>query len=155
MKQFRVAMLGYGIAGKAFARILNQTHDDILAKTGFDVKVVAITTGSRGSLYSMEGLDLVEATRQLEEEGKFNPEYPHYSTMNSMEVVETVDYDVVLELTPLNIETGLPAAKDPDSDPFDCPGNIAPHGQAPASNPAAGGWERIHISCLPHHAEAE
>ena len=37
MKQFRVAMLGYGIAGKAFARILNQTHDDILAKTGFDV----------------------------------------------------------------------------------------------------------------------
>ena len=45
-----------------------------------------------------------------EEEGKFNSEYPHYSTMNSMEVVETVDYDVVLELTPLNIETGLPAA---------------------------------------------
>ena len=44
MKQFRVAMLGYGIAGKAFARILNQTHDDILAKTGFDVKVVAIRT---------------------------------------------------------------------------------------------------------------
>ena len=25
MKQFSVAMLGYGIAGKAFARILNQT----------------------------------------------------------------------------------------------------------------------------------
>ena len=71
MKKFRVAMLGYGIAGKAFARILNQTHDEILAKTGFDVTVVAITTGSRGSLYCMDGLDLVEATRQLEEEGKF------------------------------------------------------------------------------------
>ena len=27
-----------------------------------------------------------------------------------MEVVENVDYDVVLELTPLNIRTGLPAA---------------------------------------------
>ena len=51
MKQFSVAMLGYGIAGKAFARILNQTHDEIMEKTGYDVKVVAITTGSRGSLY--------------------------------------------------------------------------------------------------------
>ena len=25
-------MLGYGIAGKAFARILNQTHDEIMKK---------------------------------------------------------------------------------------------------------------------------
>ena len=110
MKQFSVAMLGYGIAGKAFARILNQTHDEIMEKTGYDVKVVAITTGSRGSLYSMDGIDLVEATRQLEEEGRFDKNSPAYSDMSSMEVVEKVDYDVVLELTPLNIETGLPAA---------------------------------------------
>lgn len=110
MKQFSVAMLGYGIAGKAFARILNQTHDEIMAKTGYDVKVVAITTGSRGSLYSMDGIDLVEATRQLEEDGKFDQTSSIFSTMSSMEVVEKVDYDVVLELTPLNIDTGLPAA---------------------------------------------
>ena len=110
MKQFSVAMLGYGIAGKAFARILNQTHDDIMKKTGYDVKVVAITTGSRGSLYCMDGIDLAEATRQLEEEGRFDKNSPAFSTMNSMDVVEKVDYDVVLELTPLNIETGLPAA---------------------------------------------
>ena len=110
MKQFSVAMLGYGIAGKAFARILNQTHDEIMKKTGYDVKVVAITTGSRGSLYCMEGIDLAEATRQLEEDGHFDVNSPIYSTMSSMEVVETVDYDAVLELTPLNIETGLPAA---------------------------------------------
>lgn len=110
MKQFSVAILGYGNAGKAFARILDQTHDEIVAKTGYDVKVVAITTGSRGSLYCMDGIDLKEATRQLEEEGKFDKNYYAFSTMNSMEVVETVDYDAVLELTPLNIETGLPAA---------------------------------------------
>ena len=97
MKQFSVAMLGYGIAGKAFARILNQTHDEIMEKTGYDVKVVAITTGSRGSLYCMDGIDLKEATRQLEEEGRFDVNSPAYSKMNSMEVVEKVDYDVVLE----------------------------------------------------------
>jgi len=110
MKQFSVAMLGYGIAGKAFARILNQTHDDILKDTGYDVKVVAIATGSRGTLLNPKGIDLVEATRQLEEEGHFDEKSGEYSTLNSMEVLEQVEYDCMLELTPLNIFTGLPAA---------------------------------------------
>ena len=47
MKQLKVAMLGYGIAGKAFAEILDQTHDRILEIKGVDVKIVAITTGHR------------------------------------------------------------------------------------------------------------
>lgn len=110
MKKFNIAMLGYGVAGQAFARILNQTHSEILEKTGYDVRVVAITTGSRGSLYCMDGIDLVEATREIEENGHFDPKSEHYSTMSSMEVVEKVDYDALLELTPLNIKTGLPAA---------------------------------------------
>ena len=59
---YKRQMLGYGIAGKAFARILNQTHDEIMEKTGYDVKVVAIATGSRGSLYCMDGIDPVSYT---------------------------------------------------------------------------------------------
>ena len=109
MKQLKVAMLGYGIAGRAFAEILNQTHAEIMKTKAVDVRVVAITTGSRGSLYCMEGLDLVEATRQMTESGKFDKSSPTFSSMSSMDVVKTVDYDVVLELTPLNIFTGLPA----------------------------------------------
>ena len=109
MKQLLIAMLGYGVAGKAFSRILNQTHDDILKKTGYDIRVVAITTGTRGSLFNMEGLDLKEATRQLDENGKFDISSDNYSMMDSMSVVKTVDYDVMLELTPLNIQTGLPS----------------------------------------------
>ena len=109
MKQLKVAMLGYGIAGKAFAEILDQTHDRILEIKGVDVKIVAITTGHRGSLYCSDGLDLVEATRQMTENGKFDESSSAYSSLNSMEVVNNIDYDVVLELTPLNIFTGLPA----------------------------------------------
>lgn len=109
MNTFNIAILGYGVAGQAFARILNQTHNEIMLKTGYDLKVVAITTGSRGSLYCMDGIDLLEATRKIKEEGCFNSKSKYYSKMNSMEVVENVDYDLLLELTPLNIKTGLPA----------------------------------------------
>ncbi len=109
MKQCKVALLGFGIAGQAFSRILVEKHDEILANTGFDVRVTAITTGSRGNLLCPEGIDLVEATRQVVEDGHFDTTSPWYSTATTMEVVKTGDYDVIMELTPINIFTGQPA----------------------------------------------
>lgn len=109
MKQFSVAMLGFGIAGKAFSRILMDKHQEIMEKTGYDVQVTAITTGSRGTLICPTGIDLKEATRQVEEEGRFDANGPWYSEMSTMEVVNQAEYDVILELTPINIQTGQPA----------------------------------------------
>ena len=109
MKQCKVLMLGYGVAGKAFARILQKTHEQILSDKGIDVKVIGITTGSRGSLLCEDGIDLAEATRQLEEEGRFDPHGACYSTADSMTAAAQWDYDVLMELTPLNIFTGEPA----------------------------------------------
>ncbi|MBQ2218934.1 MAG: hypothetical protein II418_08335 [Firmicutes bacterium] len=109
MKQCKVLMLGYGVAGKAFARILQKTHEQILSDKGIDVKVIGITTGSRGSLLCEDGIDLAEATRQLEEEGRFDPQGACYSTADSMTAAAQWDYDVLMELTPLNIFTGEPA----------------------------------------------
>lgn len=109
MKQFNVAMLGFGIAGKAFARILMANHEEIIKRTGYDVKITAIVTGSRGTLIDNKGIDLKEATRQLEEDKHFDPNSPAYSTWSAFDVVEKADYDVLLELTPLNIQTGQPA----------------------------------------------
>ena len=78
MKTCKVLLLGYGVAGKAFARILNKTHESIAAEKGIDVKVVGITTGSRGCLYEPDGIDLAEATRQLEEKGAFDLRNIHF-----------------------------------------------------------------------------
>jgi len=109
MKQFNVAMLGFGIAGKAFARILMANHEEIMRKTGYDVRVTAIATGSRGTLVDPAGIDLAEATRQLEEDSHFDTSAPAYCTWSAFDVVEKAEYDVMLELTPLNIKTGQPA----------------------------------------------
>jgi len=45
----------------------------------------------------------------LENRGSFAPTWPAYSKITSMEVVETVDYDILIELTPLMIFSGQPA----------------------------------------------
>lgn len=109
MRQFSVAMLGFGIAGKAFAKILLEQHQAILEETGFDVQVTAIATGSRGALIDPKGIDLVWAMETVERDGHFDVTHPAYSNLSTMEIVDQAEYDAVLELTPINFTDGQPA----------------------------------------------
>ena len=109
MKECKVAMLGFGVAGKAFSRILLDNIEEIRKKTGYDVKVTSIATATRGTLNDLRGIDLAEAIRQVEEDGHFDRAAEGYCEWSAMDVVEKAEYDVLLELTPLNILTGQPA----------------------------------------------
>lgn len=106
---FRLAMLGFGNAGQAFAKLLLSKLEQIETNYQVSVRVVAITTGSRGALSNPEGIDLARALEDLRSLGRFNPKNPDYSTLSSMEVVNAVDYDALAELTPLAIFSGQPA----------------------------------------------
>ena len=108
MKELKLALLGFGNAGRAFGKLLLEKHDEIKTKYDTDVKVVAIATGSRGNLVCNEGIDVAAAIADIEKDGKFAPERG-LSSLTTMEIVETVDYDVMAEMTPLNIFTGQPA----------------------------------------------
>lgn len=127
MKVLKIAMLGFGNAGRAFARILIEKHEQIKVDYDCDIQVAAIATGSRGTLLcpacspekglpsdsqsrpSFCGIDLPDAIRQIEEEGRFNKDSPCFSPLTSMDIVRQADYDVVIELTPLQIFSGQPA----------------------------------------------
>lgn len=52
MKPFRIALLGFGVAGQAFSRILLEKKDEIARDTGCEVLVTAISTGSLRSIIS-------------------------------------------------------------------------------------------------------
>lgn len=111
MKTLKIAMLGFGNAGRAFAKILEEKRGEIRERYQCDPVVTVITTKSRGSLVSEgRGIDLRRAWTDIEERGHFDRSLPEYSEITSMEAVETADYDVVLELTPLEIFSGEPAA---------------------------------------------
>lgn len=109
MKNLRLAILGFGSAGQAFAKLLTDKKADIERQYGAGVDVVAITTRSRGSLADTKGIDILKVCADLESTGKFDITDPAYSLISSMEVVETIDYDVLIELTPLEIFSGQPA----------------------------------------------
>ena len=109
MNDFKVAMLGFGNVGKPLARMLIDKDAEVRARYGRGIIVSAITTNSRGSLYNPNGINLKRALSDIEKNGKFSEDNPCFSTMDSMAVVHEGDYDAVLEMTTLNIQTGLPA----------------------------------------------
>lgn len=109
MRELKIAMLGFGNAGRAFTRILIDKHEEIIKDYNCDVKVVAIATGSRGSLVNKAGVDLLKALKDIETLNRFDAEATDFSQMTSMEIAEEVDYDVLIEMTPLAIFSGQPA----------------------------------------------
>lgn len=109
MRELKVAMLGFGNAGRAFAELILKKRGEIKQVYSCDVKVVAIATGSRGSLVNEAGIDLSKACRDMETLERFDADGVDYSGIGSMEIADTVDYDVLIELTPLAIFSGQPA----------------------------------------------
>ena len=103
MKTLKLALLGFGSAGRAFARLLLEKKAEIETRYDTQVAVTAIVTGSHGTLTDSAGLNLPAALDTAEAGSRF----PGSDT--AMEVAERGDYDALLELTPLNIRTGQPA----------------------------------------------
>lgn len=110
MREMKVAMLGFGNAGRAFAELIQSKREEIKKNYDCDVKVVAIATGTRGSLVNEEaGVDLAKACSDMDRLQRFDTEGGDFSRLVSMEIADTVDYDVLIELTPLAIFSGQPA----------------------------------------------
>lgn len=105
--------MGFGNAGRAFAKLLTEKRAQIEEKYGYRVIVTAIATGSRGNLVASAdgrplGIDLGLAIEDIEREGSFSDRLP-LSGMDAMEIAQNADYDALVEMTPLNIFTGQPA----------------------------------------------
>lgn len=98
MKTVKMALIGYGNVGQGFARMLKRREDYIKDTYDCEVKITAICTRSKGALIDPNGIDTDNIN-----DADFNKE------MTSMQVIDEADYDLMAELTPINIKTGQPA----------------------------------------------
>lgn len=109
MNNLRLALLGFGNAGKAFARMLLEKQEEIKMKYGCGIIVTVISTHSRGTIVNSKGIDLMKACNDLEKTGHFDEATEGFCKMSALEVLENSEYDAICEMTPLNIFTGEPA----------------------------------------------
>ena len=110
MKELKLALMGFGSAGQAFARMLLEKDEEIRKKYNTKVSVVAITTKTRGNLVDAWGIDLDKALKNMENSGRFDKILGTLENATSQTIADTVNYDVLVELTPLEFNSGKIAA---------------------------------------------
>ena len=101
----RLLLLGFGHVGRRLAQILADILADRSVWPGLadlDVSVIGITTGTRGALANPSGIDLASALAEIRSRGSF-AKHPDFSRIGSLEAACTLDYDVLVEMTPLDL----------------------------------------------------
>jgi len=104
MKKIKLVIVGLGVIGRGVIEILLEKKE-FLRDMGLDLKVVALCEVD-GSIVSDEGIDL-KKTLELAGRGELD-KHKQWSNSKSIEILGEVKADIVLELTPGNIENGEP-----------------------------------------------
>jgi len=104
-------MIGFGNVGREIARILTRNRDLYPGIQNLKLDVVAVTTRSRGALMAPAGVDLGMALETIETHNCFPTDHPFFTNLTSDQAAGRLEYDVLVELSTLNIESrGEPAA---------------------------------------------
>jgi homoserine dehydrogenase len=105
----RIILVGYGIVGKGVTTILARRYVEKVKDYGFNPKIVAIADID-GAVINPRGLspEKLETIRQrgypISADSEFGrPGIP------ALDVIESVEAEVVVEVTPVNIKNGEPA----------------------------------------------
>lgn len=106
MKELRLALIGFGNAGQAFAKMLLEKEKEIRRRYDTRVIVVAITTKTRGNLVDAWGIDLDKALKNVQNSGRFDKILGFSENSTSQSIIDKVEYDVLIELTPLEFSSG-------------------------------------------------
>ena len=105
----RIILVGYGVVGKGVTTILARRYAENLKDTGFNPKIVAIADID-GAVINPRGLS-PEKLETIKQRGYPISKDPDFGRpgISALDVIESVEAEVVVEVTPVNIKTGEPA----------------------------------------------
>ena len=103
----RLILLGFGVVGQSFVKLLVSHSTDLYNVYGIKPKVVACADNG-GIVTCDQGLNL-DRLLHVKKKKKSVAQYgPRGSTLEIVDVIENIDAEVVIELTPTNITDGEP-----------------------------------------------
>jgi homoserine dehydrogenase len=105
---YRLALIGFGSAGQGLAQILRDHGDSLARRYGVELRIVAICTQSRGSLYEANGLDPAALLDAIKRDGHLR-NLSQQRGWSPFDMIEQADADVLVELSPTDLTTGEPA----------------------------------------------
>ena len=108
MKEYKLALIGFGNVGQGFTEILTQRDRQAFDHGTVDFKIVAVCDAIKGSLYEPNGLDPV-ALLKAAEIGNLETVPASYYGWDAFQTIRDTNADVVVEVTYTDLKTGQPA----------------------------------------------
>ena len=105
----RIILVGFGVVGKSVSTVLAKRYVEKVKDYGFNPKIVAIADID-GAVINPRGLS-PEKLAEIRQRGfpiSKDPEFGHPG-MSVSDVIESVEAEVVVEVTPVNIKNAEPA----------------------------------------------
>lgn len=107
----KLLLIGFGVVGQGLAEILQTKAARLQQEQGFSAQIVGVVTGSKGSLFRADGLDIAELLAGAQS-GGFDG-YPEQDGLrrglSAGEMIAAGGADTLVEMSPTNLETGQPA----------------------------------------------
>lgn len=104
----RIVLVGWGVVGQSLAQIFLDRKKDLAKKYGFRPRIVAVVD-KKGAAINPKGLDLKEMLKLKKENGTVSASKEYGKPdMTAQEVIETVEAEAMIEVSPTNIETAEP-----------------------------------------------
>jgi homoserine dehydrogenase len=104
----RIILVGWGVVGQSFAQIITQRKKELAKKYGFRPRIVAIVD-KKGAAINPKGLDLEQMLALKKEKGTVSASSQNgHPDMTALEVIESVEAEAMVEVTPTNIEDAEP-----------------------------------------------
>ena len=103
----RLILIGFGIVGQSFAKLLLSHSSDLYSTYSIKPKIVACAD-SAGIAYSNEGLDIQRLLNIKKKKGSVKHYQKNTANSTKIQIIENMDAEVVIELTPTNLTTGEP-----------------------------------------------
>lgn len=107
-EHYRLALLGFGNVGQAFARLLQEKQDRLKEKYDLTWQVTGIATGSHGIAVDPQGIDVDRALEQAGSGGNLGA-LSTKPVPDSQTFIRECGADALFETIPVNYDSGQPA----------------------------------------------
>jgi len=109
MPHYKLALLGFGNVGQAFARLMLNKRADLGRDYNLTFSVTGLATGRHGSAINLNGLDLEKALAIMAGGGSLNELSKDDLPLDSIDFIRRCGAHVLFENTPVNYQSGQPA----------------------------------------------
>jgi homoserine dehydrogenase len=102
----KINLVGFGVIGQGFARTLIKKREWLKSRYGFEPKIASISDIT-GTLVDEDGVNLEKALSMVAKTGQVI-DCKGAVKMTGLDAIKEVDAELVVEVTPTNVETGEP-----------------------------------------------